>query len=53
MYPHPKGFRWYLALAVLFLFVLKSPVVAGHLAHSGGELLSATAGALSKLVRAM
>jgi hypothetical protein len=50
MYSQPKRFLWYLALVVLFLFVLKSPVAAGHLAHMGGELLSAAAGALSKLV---
>ena len=53
MYPQPRRFLWYLGLIVLVLFIFKSPVIAGHLAHTGGELLSAAAGTLAKLVRAV
>lgn len=53
MYPQPRRFLWYLGLIVLVLFVFKSPVIAGHLAHAGGELLSAAARTLAKLVRAV
>jgi hypothetical protein len=35
MYPQPRRFLWYLAFIVLFLFVLKSPVLAGHLVRLG------------------
>jgi hypothetical protein len=53
MYPQPRRFLWYLAFIVLFLFVLKSPVLAGHMARMGGHLLSDTAGALAKLARSI
>ncbi len=53
MYPQPRRFLWYLGLIVLVLFVFKSPAIAGHLAHAGGELLSAAARTLAKLVRAV
>ena len=53
MNPQPRRFLWYLGLIVLVLFIFKSPVIAGHLAHTGGEILSAAAGALAKLVRAL
>jgi hypothetical protein len=53
MYPQPRRFLWYLGLIVLVLFIVKSPVIAGHLAHSGGEMLSAAAGVLARLVRAV
>ena len=53
MNPQPRRFLWYLGLIVLVLFVFKSPVLAGHLAHTGGEMLSAAAGALAKLARAL
>jgi len=50
MFPQPRKFLWYLAFVVLFLFILKNPVAAGHLARQCGHLLSAAAGALSKMV---
>ena len=53
MSPQLTRFLWYLGLIVLVLFIFKSPVIAGHLAHAGGEMLSAAAGALAKLVRAV
>ena len=53
MYSPSRKFLWYLALIVLLVFVFKSPVVAGHLAKMGGGLLSAAAGTLAKLVRAV
>jgi hypothetical protein len=53
MYAQPRKFLWYLALIVLLLFAMKSPVVAGHLARMGGDLLSAAATALGKLVGAL
>jgi hypothetical protein len=53
MYPQPRRFLWYLGLIVLVVFIFKSPVIAGHVAHAGGELLSAAAGALAKLVGAL
>jgi hypothetical protein len=52
MYPQPRRFLWYLGLIVLVLFILKSPVIAGHLLRLGGEILSAAAGALAKLASA-
>jgi hypothetical protein len=53
MYSPSRKFLWYLVLIVLLVFVFKSPVIAGHLAKMGGELLSAAAGTLAKLVRAI
>jgi hypothetical protein len=53
MYSQPRKILWYLALIVLLLFALKAPVVAGHLARMGGDLLSSAAGSLSKLVGAL
>jgi hypothetical protein len=53
MYPQPRKYLWYLALIVLVLFVFKSPALAGHLAHTGWEMLSAAAGALAKLAGAL
>jgi hypothetical protein len=53
VYPQPRRFLWYLAFIVLFLFVLKSPVLAGHLVRQSGDLLSDAAGALSKLARSL
>lgn len=53
MYAQPRRYLWYLALIVLLLFVVKSPVTAAHLAHTGGNLLSVAASALSKFVRAI
>jgi len=50
MYPRPRRFLWYPALAVLLLFVFKDPEAAAHLAHWVGELLSEAADVLAKLV---
>lgn len=49
MFPQPRRYGWYLVLVVLALFVIKNPDAAGHLARQCGGLLSAAAGALSKL----
>jgi hypothetical protein len=49
MYPQPRRYGWYLVLVVLVLFAIKNPVGAAHMARLGGGLLSAAAGALSKL----
>jgi hypothetical protein len=53
MQSQPRRFLWCLALIVLLIFAFKDPVVAGHLARTGGDLLSSAAGSLSKLVRAL
>jgi hypothetical protein len=50
MYAYPRRLAWYLALVVAFLFILKDPVAAGHLARAFGHLLSDTAVALSKMI---
>jgi hypothetical protein len=53
MFPQPRKFGWYLVLAVLVLFAIKNPDGAAHLARMGGGLLSAAAGALSKIADAL
>ena len=53
MYPQPRRFGWYLVSAVLILFIVKNPDGAAHLVRLGGGLLSAAAGALSKLAGAI
>ncbi len=50
MYPQRRGFLWYVAVAVLVLFVIKDPSGAAWLAHAGLGLLSDIASGLANLV---
>jgi hypothetical protein len=49
VYAQPRrSFLWYLAWLLLVLFIIRSPVEAGHIARACGELLT---NALPKLAR--
>ena len=53
VFPQPRRFGWYLVLVVLVLFAIKNPDGAAHMVRLGGGLLSAAAGALSKIADAI
>lgn len=49
MYRHPRRYLWYLVGLVLFLFAVRNPVAAAHLARICAHLLALGFRALWKL----
>ncbi|XVQ10917.1 hypothetical protein ACQP1W_51925 [Spirillospora sp. CA-255316] len=53
MFPQPKKYGRYVALAIFVLFAYKNPTAAAHLVEQAGGVLMTAADAAGKFVTAL